>query len=212
MRIDSEIGKLTKVLIHRPDFALKRLTPSNCHDLLFDDIPWAEKAIEEHVHFENILKKHGVQTYLLHDLLQETLEDEIARRWLLNHTINRIYHYSILRDHLYAFLTDLDSAQLALHLTSGLTWEETPIKPLGLVGTQCRPTDFLLPPLPNLYFTRDTSCWIGNGVCVNPMHYPARHGETLNLAAIYKFHPMFRETDFEIWYDGSDLKLENHTI
>ncbi|MGD9153467.1 MAG: arginine deiminase [Gammaproteobacteria bacterium] len=212
MRVDSEIGKLTKVLIHRPDFALKRLTPSNCHDLLFDDIPWAEKAIEEHVHFESILKKHGVQTYLLHDLLQETLEDKIARRWLLNHTINRIYHYSILRDHLYAFLTDLDSAQLALHLTSGLTWEETPIKPLGLVGTQCRPTDFLLPPLPNLYFTRDTSCWVGNGVCINPMHYPARHGETLNLAAIYKFHPMFRETDFEIWYDGSDLKLENHTI
>jgi arginine deiminase len=150
--------------------------------------------------------------YLLHDLLRETLDDTIARRWLLNHTIKRLYHYSTLSDRLYDFLIDLDSEKLALCLTAGLTWQKTTIEPSGLVGTQCKPTDFLLPPLPNLYFTRDTSCWIGNGVCINPMHYPARHGEMMNLAAIYKFHPMFREADFEIWYDGSDLKTESHTI
>jgi len=212
MHIDSEIGTLKKVLIHRPDSALKRLTPNNCHELLFDDIPWAEKAIEEHLHFEKILKENGVQVYLLHDLLHETLNDNIARRWLLNHTIKRLYHYSTLSDQLYEFLINLDAEQLALYLTAGLTWQETSLKPLGLVGTQRKPTDFLLPPLPNLYFTRDTSCWIGSGVSINPMHWPARHGETLNLAAIYKFHPMFRAADFEIWYDGSDLKAENHTI
>jgi len=212
MRVDSEIGKLKKVLLHRPDFALKRLTPSNCHDLLFDDISWAEKAIEEHLYFEKILKENDVQVYLLHDLLRETLDDKIARLWLLNHTIKRLYHYSTLSDRLYDFLCDLDSEKLALCLTAGLTWQESTIKPSGLVGTQCKPIDFLLPPLPNLYFTRDTSCWIGNGVCINPMHYPARHGEMMNLAAIYKFHPMFRQADFEIWYDGSDLKAEGHTI
>ena len=73
MRVNSEVGKLKKVIIHRPDSAIKRLTPNNCNSFLFDDIPQLEKAIEEHLYFENVLREHGVETLLLHETVGREL-------------------------------------------------------------------------------------------------------------------------------------------
>ncbi|MCK4608339.1 MAG: arginine deiminase [Gammaproteobacteria bacterium] len=212
MRIESEIGILRKVILHCPELALHRLTPDNCDELLFDDVLWPEKAFEEHCCFENILRSNGVEVYLLRQLLQETLENQEAKKWLLKYTLKRLYHQSDLGNKLYEYLFTMDAKQLAINLCGGLTWDELDMPNAKLLSEFLSRNDFVIPPLPNHYFTRDTSCWIGNGVSINPMYWPARRGETLNIAAIYKFHPMFTQENFNTWLDGSELKSEFHSI
>ena len=199
-------------MVHKPDLSLERLTPTNCSDYLFDDVLWTEKAAEEHELFETILKKNGVEVYLLSNLLQETMLNRTARKWLLNKIIKRLHYDSTLGDDLYVFLSALDAESLARYLIGGLTWEEMKMESAGLVSQTLVPEDFVLPPLPNHLFTRDTSCWIGQGVSINPMHWPVRRGETINMSAIYKFHPMFSHADFDTWYDGTDVASELPSI
>lgn len=201
--VNSEIGHLRKVLVHRPKLALERLTPENCHTFLFDDVLWAEKAWEEHKYFETVLKAHGAEVYLLFDLLEETMQIPEARTWLLNIVLNRLHHHSSLNKELHDFLGKLETKKLTEYLLGGLTWNEMGMMSTGLVGRTLAPSDFVLPPLPNHLFTRDTSCWIGRGVSINPMHWPVRRGETMNLAVIYKYHPLFTKEKFTVWYDGS---------
>jgi len=212
MRINSEIGRLRKVIVHEAQLALERLTPQNCREYLFDDVLWVEKADEEHAYFQAMLREHGVEVFLLGDLLAETMNDSEARKWLLERSIRRLHYESEISRELYAYLIELDSKLLAGHLLGGLTWGEMNIKPVGLSDSILIETDFVMPPLPNHLFTRDTSCWIGQGVSINPMHWPVRRGETLNFAAIYKFHPMFKKADFEIWYDGAENQNELPTV
>lgn len=210
--INSEVGKLRKVLLHRPLDALERLTPSNCHDLLFDDVLYPAKAAKEHKVFEDVLKEHGAEIYLLSDMLTETMGDKEAREWLLKRLLKRLYDRTEISKELHTALTAVDAAVLTKYLLSGVTWKELGIQHQGLTGLLLDDSHFVIPPLPNHYFTRDTSCWIGSGVSINPMYWPARRGETLNVAAIYKFHPMFTKLKFDTWLDGSEMKQEYHTI
>jgi arginine deiminase len=203
MQINSEIEHLREVIIHRPELSLQRLTPANCHNYLFDDVLWVEKAEEEHEYFQKVLTDHGVKVYLLHNLLKETMAIKKAREWLLHEVTRRLHYKSFLAELLFDFLMQLKNDELANYLIGGLTWQEAALPSKGLVCDTLYPDDFILPPLPNHLFTRDTSCWVGKGVSINPMHWMVRRGETLNLAAIYKFHPKFAKADFEIWYDGS---------
>lgn len=205
MNIQSEIGQLKKVILHRPEVSLKRLTPYNCQELLFDDVLWPERAGAEHDYFANLLREHGVEVYLLTDLLRETLDIPEAKKHLINNMLLHSYHGSMVENVLKQFLSRLTSEELASYVIGGLTIEDAGYHPMGLATRVAQPNDFILPPLPNHLFTRDTSCWIANGVSINAMAFAARQGETTNIATIYQYHPMFQQRELPIWFNASHL-------
>ncbi|MGD9638253.1 MAG: arginine deiminase [Alphaproteobacteria bacterium] len=197
--VNSETGKLKKVLLHHPDLSIKRLTPSNCEELLFDGVLWAQKAREEHDIFANTLKSKGVEVLFLGELLKETLEVPEARKFIMENVITPRRHGLIFAKVLKDYLDSLTVEELAINLIGGLTKSEFKADINGLLAETLRPNDFVLPSLPNHLYTRDTSSWIYNGVSINPMAMPARQRENIHLAAIYKYHPAFAQSDFKYW-------------
>jgi arginine deiminase len=206
--VESEVGTLRRVMLHRPDLELRRLTPTNAADLLFDDVLWVKRARQEHDVFADTLREQGVEVHYLGDLLAETLDDDIARKWILGHDADTERLGPELAEALHGHLEALDPVALAGHLVGGLTKAELGREVGGLPFAAMAPGDFVLPPLPNHLFTRDTSCWIYNGVSVNPMAMPARRREAAHVEAIYRFHPLFAGGGFEVWYGGD---AEPHT-
>ncbi|HST16455.1 MAG TPA: arginine deiminase [Gaiellaceae bacterium] len=200
----SEVGRLRTVMVHRPDLAHERLSPTNCHELLFDDVIWVRRARQEFDAFADVMRSRGVEVLLLHDLLRETLDDKEARDWLLSHRVRPEDVTVMFAEPLAAWLTEMPSDELATRLTGGITVQELPDEIRSAIKDALRPTDFVLQPLPNQLFTRDTSAWLYGGVSLNPMFWPARQLETLNVEAIYRFHPRFRDADFQIWFGGAD--------
>jgi arginine deiminase len=201
---NSEVGKLRTVMVHRPDLAHERLSPSNCHELLFDDVIWVRRARQEFDAFVDLMRSRGVEVLLLHELLAEALEDREAREWLLSWRIRPEEVTVMFAEPLRDWLSEMSAGDLATRLTGGVTVLELPDEIRNVIGHALRPTDFVLAPLPNQLFTRDTSAWIYGGVSLNPMFWPARQLETLNVEAIYRFHPRFRDADFTIWFGGAD--------
>ncbi len=203
--VHSEIGKLRKVIVHRPGLAISRLTPTNCHELLFDDVLWVKQARQEHLAFVDEMRHRGIEVYLFRELLEETMRDMAAREWLLNLRISEnVVGVGIAQD-LHAWLMEMDAYQLSVHLIGGISRAELPFEPNGMLAKLLEPQEFVLAPLPNQLFTRDPSAWIYGGVTLHPMFWPARRQETLNTAAIYKFHPMFKAAEFEFWW-GDDVE------
>jgi arginine deiminase len=200
----SEVGTLRTVLVHRPDLAHERLSPSNCHELLFDDVIWVRRARQEFDAFVDTMRELGVEVLLLHDLLTETLADSGAREWLLSRRLRPEEVTAVFSKELTAWMTEMPADELATHLTGGVTAAELPGEMGSLVQRAMRANDFVIAPLPNHLFTRDTSAWIYGGVSLNPMYWPARQKETLNVEAVYRFHPRFRAADFPIWFGGFD--------
>ena len=200
----SEVGQLRKVLVHRPDLSLKRLTPANAQELLFDGVLRVKKARREHDVFVDQMRSRGIEVLLLGDLLTETMNDPEARTWLMNRKVTPDELGLTLSQELRAWLDEMDAPTLATYLTGGLTFHELPRDFKAMEVMISQPTDFVLPPLPNQLFTRDTSCWIYNGVTLNPMYWPARRQETLNIATVYQFHPAFKDAGFEFWYGDVD--------
>jgi arginine deiminase len=200
----SEVGKLHTVMVHRPDLAHERLSPSNCHELLFDDVIWVRRARQEFDAFVDLMRSRGVEVLLLHELLAQTLEDREAREWLLSRRLRPEEVTLMFTQPLTDWLTEIPADELATKLTGGITVQELPDEIRSAIGPALKPTDFVLPPLPNQLFTRDTSAWLYGGVSLNPMFWPARQLETLNVEAIYRFHPRFRDADFPIWFGGAD--------
>ena len=217
--VHSEVGRLRQVMVHRPELSLKRLTPSNHDGLLFDDVLWVERAQYEHDQFVARMRERGVEVFLLQTLLAETLDaSDEARRRLIELVASEYTVGLSLVDEVRAALADLKPDQLAAHLIGGLTVAESGLD-LAKFRSQSLPAAalddesmFVLPPLPNTLFTRDSSCWIFGGVSVNPMFWPARRLEAYNVAAIYRYHPMFRDADFEYWYPplGDDGRFDAH--
>jgi arginine deiminase len=191
-------------MVHRPDLAHERLSPTNCHELLFDDVIWVRRARQEFDAFVDLMRSRDVEVLLVHELLAETLEDSEAREWLLSRRVRDEEVTAIFSAPLTAWLSAMSGDELATRLTGGVTVQELPDEMRRAIGPALHSTDFVLPPLPNQLFTRDTSAWIYGGVSLNPMFWPARQLETLNVEAIYRFHPRFREADFQIWYGGAD--------
>ena len=200
----SEVGKLRTVLVHRPDLAHERLSPSNSHELLFDDVIWVRRARQEFDAFVDLMRDRDVEVLLLHELLAQTLEDRVAREWLLSRRVRPEEVTLMFADPLTAWLTEMPADELATRLTGGVTVQELPDEIESVIGRALRASDFVLPPLPNQLFTRDTSAWLFGGVSLNPMFWPARQLETLNVEAIYRFHPRFRDAGFPIWFGGAD--------
>ena len=205
--VHSEVGKLRKVIVHKPDLSLKRLTPSNHDELLFDDVLWVERAEWEHDQFTQVMRQRGVEVYYVLDLLTETLEaSPEARRMIVGQVATEYTVGWALVDEIREFLMNLKPEFLARHLVGGLTageagldWKKFNRISLHAAGLEDM-NAFLLPPLPNTLFTRDSSCWIFGGVSVNPMYWPARRRESLNMFAIYNHHPMFKQASFPFWY------------
>jgi arginine deiminase len=215
--VHSEVGRLRKVMVHRPELSLQRLTPSTHDELLFDDVLWVERAQYEHDQFVARMRERGVEVFVLRDLLAETLaaSDE-ARRRLVELAASEYTVGVSLVDEVRAALWDMKPDQLAKHLIGGLTVAESGLD-LGKFKASSLPaaalddtSAFVLPPLPNTLFTRDSSCWIYGGVSINPMYWPARRLEAYNVAAIYRAHPMFADANFEYWYPhlGDDGRFQ----
>ena len=202
--VHSEVGKLRKVLVHRPGLELSRLTPSNCEELLFDDVIWVKQARIEHNEFVDAMRHRGVDVLFVRQLLKETIADSEARRWLLERKITEDQVGVGLAAELRDALMAMDAETLSSHLIGGMSRSELPFPPCGVLAEILGPSDFVLAPLPNHLFTRDTTCWIHGGFTLNAMHWPARRQETLNLAAVYHFHPAFRDQDVGIWWGDVD--------
>ena len=208
--VHSEVGKLHKVMVCAPGKAHNRLTPSNCDELLFDDVLWVERAKRDHFDFMTKMREHGVDVVEMHNLLAETLALPEARKWILDQQIvpNEV-SLGILNE-TRSFLDGLAPRALAEVLIGGLSTTElakegyADHEELKLIREAVGITEYLLPPLPNTLYTRDTTCWIYGGVTLNPMYWPARRQETLLTSAIYKFHPEFTNADFQIWYGDPD--------
>ncbi len=202
--VHSEVGRLRTVMVHRPDLAHERLSPSNCHDLLFDDVIWVRRARQEFDAFVDVLESRGVEVLILHDLLTEALDDPEAREWLLAHRVRPQDVTVMFAEPLHDWLASMSSSDLATHMTGGVTVQELPDEIRHEIGHAMRAADFILQPLPNQLFTRDTSAWIYGGVTLNPMFWPARQLETLNCETIYRFHPRFKAAQFPVWFGGAD--------
>jgi arginine deiminase len=205
--VDSEVGRLRQVVLHRPDLELKRLTPDNAADLLFDDVLWVSRAQAEHDAFAEALRSRGVVVYYYGDLLAQTLEIPEARAYILDRVFDSRWHGPLAAATLRASMDGLDSARLAEFLAGGITKREIAElgpEPKSIAFHSLDPDGFVLAPLPNLLYQRDTSCWIYGGVSINAMRRPARIRETVTDVAIYRWHPMFAQARFDIWYDGAD--------
>lgn len=208
--VDSETGRLRRVILHRPDLELKRLTPTNKDALLFDDVLWVRRARQEHDGFADVLTDRGVQVHLFGDLLREALELPAARKLVLDRVFDEKEYGPLATDHLRAAFDAMDTPQLVEALVGGMTKREFLAghrEPTSVRFHVMDPDDFLLPPLPNHLFTRDTSAWIYDGVSINAMRWPARQRETVHFEAIYKHHPLFTGPEagaFHHWSEGQD--------
>jgi arginine deiminase len=206
-RVDSEVGRLRQVILHRPDLELKRLTPDNAADLLFDDVLWVSRAQAEHDAFADVLRSRGVVVHYYGDLLAQTLDTAAARGYILDRVFDSRWHGPLAAELLRAAVGGLDSESLAGFLVGGITKREISElapEPKSIAFHSLDPDGFVLAPLPNLLYQRDTSCWIYGGVSINAMRRQARVRESTFAEAIYKWHPMFAGAEFDVWYHGAD--------
>ena len=210
----SEVGKLNKVLVCRPGLAHERLTPSNNDDLLFDDVLWVHNARRDHHDFVLKLESRGVEVVELHELLAQTLAVPGAKSWLLDRKITANEVGLGLMADTRAFLDSLDDATLAEYLIGGLSTRDLPddFRPsyVSLARESTGVNEYLMPPLPNTLYTRDTTCWIYGGLTLNPLYWPARHDETLLMKAIYDFHPDY--TGNTVWWGDPELDWGQATL
>jgi arginine deiminase len=191
---NSEVGALRVVIVHRPGAELRRLTPRNNDDLLFDGLPWVARAQEEHDAFVELLSSRGVEVLLLSDLLNEALASGAARMQGIAAAVDAPRLGLPLAQELSAYLRSLDPARLAYVLMAGMTFAELPsdARPDGsLVRRMHHGSDYVIEPLPNLVFTRDSSIWVGPRVVIPSLALPARARESSLTDLIYAHHPRF---------------------
>ncbi|MFD7024226.1 arginine deiminase [Promicromonospora sukumoe] len=211
--VHSEVGRLRKVLVCRPGLAHRRLTPTTSDDLLFDDVLWVDRAIEHHAGFVADLRSRGVDVVELHDVLAATLRVPGARDWLLDRKIVPGIVGTGMIDATRAFLEGLAPEQLAEYLIGGLATQDVPDLPAAyrsLAEYTLDAREYLMAPVPNTLFTRDTTCWLYGGVTLNPLYWPARHDETLLMKAVYEFHPDF--VGSTVWWGDPETDHQRATL
>ncbi len=207
--MDSEVGRLRQVILHRPELELKRLTPDNAADLLFDDVLWVAEAQAEHDAFARALRDHGVIVHYYAELFAQTLEIGEARAYVMDRVFDPRRHGPLAVDALRGALDGLGAPDLARFLIGGITKREIlelGAEPKSIAFHSLDPDGFVLAPLPNLLYQRDPSSWIYGGVSVNAMRRRARMRETVSDQAMYRWHPMFASGGFEIWLQGEDTE------
>ena len=214
--VHSEVGKLRKVMVCSPGLAHQRLTPTNCDELLFDDVLWVGQAKRDHFDFVTKMRERGTDVLEMHNLLTDIVALPEALDWILERKISPNLVGVALVDEVDAWVRSLEPRQIAEFLIGGVSADDLPTsfggKTIEMFRDFLGHSSFILPPLPNAIFTRDTTCWIYGGVTLNPMYWPARRQETLLASAIYKFHPEFTNADFQVWYGDPDLDHGNATL
>jgi arginine deiminase len=212
--VHSEVGKLHKVLVCSPGLAHERLTPTNCDDLLFDDVLWVQNARRDHCDFMDKMRDRDVEVVELHNLLTETMQIPEAKAWLLDRKIVANEVGLGLVDDTRGFLDSLETRRLAELLIGGMSTLDLPSDIQSgyraLTREDSRVTEYLMPPLPNTLYTRDTTCWIYGGVTLNPLYWPARQDETLLMKAIYEFHPDY--VGSTVWWGDPEKQWGLATI
>jgi len=202
LRVDSEVGLLRKVIVHRPGLEHTRLTPANAEELLFDDVIWVKRAKEEHDAFCEVMRDRGVEVFDAEQLLVEVFELPEAREWVLDRVLDERHVGVYVARSGHQWGRSATPSEVAKFLIGGMTKRDL-AEGEGLTYESADMTDMLLPPLPNFIFTRDTSCWIYDGVTLNPMSKPARRPETVFMEAIYRWHPMFVQAGgVRVWHGG----------
>jgi arginine deiminase len=210
--VDSEVGKLRKVLVHRPGLEHTRLTPTNAGELLFDDVIWVKRAKEEHDAFCSVMRDRGVEVYEAEVLLSEVLALPEGRDWVLDRVLDERHVGVYLARARREWAGTVTATEIANYLIGGVTKADL-AEGEGLTYESSEPGDMLLPPLPNFIFQRDPSCWIYDGVTLNPMMKPARRPETVLMQAIYRFHPMFAEAGgVRVWHGDADQDWGRATV
>ena len=214
--VHSEAGKLHKVMVCSPGLAHQRLTPSNCDELLFDDVLWVNQAKRDHFDFVTKMRDRGIDVLEMHNLLTDIVAIPEALDWILDHKVTPSQVGVGLVNEVKSWLKSLEPRQIAEYLIGGVSADDLPDsfggKTIQMFRDFLGHTSFILPPLPNTQFTRDTTCWIYGGVTLNPMYWPARRQETLLTTAIYKFHPEFTNADFQIWYGDPTVDHGNASL
>ena len=211
--VHSEVGQLREAVVHRPGLELSRLTPANCHELLFDDVMWAAKAREEHDVFTQVLRERGATVHHFDTLLAETLALPEARAFVLDRVCTLEQVGPTLAGPLRALADEADPATLAELLIGGVTRTDlSPLQVRSLRWQTLGQDDFVLAPLPNTLFQRDNSAWIYGGVTINPMAKPARQRESLHSRAVYAYHLLFADTAFPVYYGGDDTGHQPATL
>jgi arginine deiminase len=200
--VHSEVGRLRKVMVHRPGLEHTRLTPSNAEELLFDDVLWVERAKVEHDAFCAVMRERGVEVYEAERLLAEALVEPGTKDWICDHILNEREVGIAAAQRAREWVGEAEPALVADFLIGGITKADV-ARDVGLVWESASSTTMLLPPLPNFLFQRDPSCWIYDGVTLNPMTKPARKPETMIIESVYRFHPMFSAEKFPIWLGGA---------
>jgi arginine deiminase len=210
--VDSEVGKLRKVIVHRPGLEQRRLTPANAEELLFDDVIWVRKAKVEHAAFVQVMRERGIEVFDAEDLLAETLAVDEGKRWLLDQVLDERQVGQYLAQSGREWADEASAKEVADFLIGGMTKDEIE-EGAGLFYSSSGPLDMVLPPLPNFLFQRDPSSWIYGGVTLNPMTKPARRPETAIMEAIYRFHPMFAaDGGVNVWFGGVEEDWGRCTI
>ena len=212
--VDSEVGRLRQVIVHRPGLELDRLTPGNVDDLLFDDVMWAARAREEHDTFVHQLQQEGVVVHRFVDLLAVALDEPGAREFVEDHLTTATRFGPALDKPLDDLVASTPATALAERLVGGVLRSDVAnqLREPSLLMDYLRDYDFLLRPLPNHLFQRDNAAWVYDGLSINPMAKPARKRETINSRVVYNFHPMFRDAGIGFLYGNDSIHHEPATI
>ncbi|HVQ19212.1 MAG TPA: arginine deiminase family protein, partial [Actinomycetes bacterium] len=212
--VDSEVGQLRQVIVHRPGLELDRLTPGNVDELLFDDVLWAARARQEHDTFVHQLQAEGVVVHRYADLLAVALDEPGAREFVQEHLTTATRFGQALDKPLDDLVASTPAEALAERLIGGVLKCDVvdQLREPSLLMDFLRLDDFLLRPLPNHLFQRDNAAWIYDGVSINPMAKPARKRETINSRVVYNFHPMFRDAGFPFLYGNDSVPHEPATV
>jgi arginine deiminase len=212
--VGSEVGTLRRVVLHRPGLELKRLTPRNKDALLFDDVLWVRRARQEHDAFADSLADRGVEVLYLDRLLADVLAIDEVREEVVGWTLQAVDLGPSLAPDVAEWLLALPAPELAERLIGGITYDELPFASAALTAQVPALDGFVLAPLPNHLFTRDTSAWIYDGVSINAMAKPARRRESIHYEAIYRHHPQFTGLPHPVWSDelGGRPQLEGGDV
>jgi arginine deiminase len=211
--VDSEVGVLEQVIVHRPGLELSRLTPQNVHDLLFDDVMWASRAREEHDAFVHKLRDKGVQVHLFSDLLATAIDEPGAREFLQEVFTTATRFGPKLEGRLDELVGQAPAETLVDALIGGVLRHDVDVEEdASLLLAYLGPNDFLLSPLPNHLFQRDNTAWVYDGLSVNPMAKAARKRETINSRTVWNFHPMFRDAGLHFYYGNDNDNHEPATV
>jgi len=216
IHVNSEIGRLKKVMLHRPGQELENLMPEYLERLLFDDIPYLRIAQEEHNSFADILRQNGVEVVYLSDLVAESIINQDVKEQLIKELIDDAsITTSRERDILTDYFRSLDNKTMIAKMMAGIRKTEIQQAEGKSLGDFLRNLNndypFVLDPMPNLYFTRDPFASIGNGVSIHKMFTETRHRETLFAKFIFEYHPLYKNTD--VWYDRNEnFSLEGGDI